>query len=477
MDNSVSGQELKKIMSEKKNAPKELNLGLTEILARGSTTAAFGSQATTGPSTTETTIVTVEDDIQDLNAELSKLAESGQWGRLVGRAESAISSDEDIEARLWWIRGHLGAFTLPVSLLAAPFETVCRQLVGDPRVEIFAELLREIGEISLVRLRDVGDRRQEHAVRLALSRLGILNPDDFSGKAATHNYGKVPPKVPRFELGTAQVEEPMPVAAVAHSGRARRRRVTGFVVALLCLVPAGVFVLQRGERIQQPLMTAPEELLVASHVPGMLLPDVVARPVSSSLGALYYSLNREAASNKEDSVGGKAQARSLSASAGAREGDNTSGRTAAETVRAPTEGRVVPSDRPPAPEERKPREVVRTDGPIEGPDFTRGVQRQRVPQPRLPDVVSQVEPNPLPNLSYPDGSINLGGEIKSTLVGTEVFDSPSYQARTIARLEPGDKVNVEGRVGQWFRIRSQRGRVGFVFSQDIGEAEDFNVGR
>jgi len=95
----------------------------------------------------------------------------------------------------------------------------------------------------------------------------------------------------------------------------------------------------------------------------------------------------------------------------------------------------------------------------------------------LPDVGLPNEPKPLPELSYPDGSLNLGGEIKSTLVRTEVFDSPNYQARTIARLEPGDKVSVEARVGQWLRIRSRRGRAGFVYAQDIGEFEEFNFGK
>jgi hypothetical protein len=457
----------KQIMSDKKSSPKELNLGLTELLARAIADGA--AQALPGETTPklETAIVTLEDDIQTLNSELSRLAESGEWGMLVGRAESAIASEEDIEARLWWIRGHLGAFTLPVSLLAAPFETVCRQLVGDSRVEIFADLIREIGEIALVRLHDVGDRRQEYAVRLALCKLGILDATEMSGKG----YGRNPPKVPRFELGTVSVEQPAATAVVQRPGRNKTVRVAGVLLALLCSLVTGVFLLREGSPIHQPLLTAPEDLLVMNEVPGMMPPGVVGRPVSSSLGALYYSLDKDAGDVS------KVAAQTVAAGAQEKKGERKGGlrHVATEQVREQVAARASQSERPPAPEDRKPREVVRTDGPIEGPDFARGIERQQVPQPRLPEVIPPAEPKPLPNLSYPDGSINVGGEIKSTLVRTDVFDSPSYQARPIARLEPGDKVSVEGRVGQWLRIRSRRGRAGFVYAQDIGELEEFNV--
>ncbi len=465
-------------MSDKKSGPKELNLGLAALLARASLEQVDQASAGNPSAKLETTIVTIDDDIQTLNAELSKLAESGEWEMLVGRAERAIASEEDIEARLWWIRGHLGAFTLPVSLLAAPFETVCRQLNGDPRVDIFADLIREIGEIALVRLRDVGDRRQEQAVRLALCKIGILDATEMSGKG----YGRTPSKVPRFELGTVKDTEMAATTAVPQPiqrpVRSSSWRIVGAVLALLCIVSAGALPFLGSDYIRQKflsapeLLTVPEELLAINEIPGMMPPGVIGRPVSSNLGALYYSLDKDTGDLSRSAappvVAAGAQDKDIS-----HPGDAS--RSANEPAREQAAARVSQSERPPAPEDRKPREVVRTDGPIEGPDFTSGVDRQRVPQPRLPEVVEPAEPKPLPNLSYPDGSINLGGEIKSTLVRTDVYDSPSYQARTIARLEPGDKVSVEGRVGQWLRIRSRRGRAGFVYAQDIGELEEFNV--
>jgi len=86
----------------------------------------------------------------------------------------------------------------------------------------------------------------------------------------------------------------------------------------------------------------------------------------------------------------------------------------------------------------------------------------------LPDLSSS-----LPASSYPDGSLNIGGEVKSAIAAIDVYQSPDYSARVIARLAAGDKVSVEGRVGDWLRIRSRRGRAGFVIAQDVGEPEDF----
>ena len=71
----------------------------------------------------------------------------------------------------------------------------------------------------------------------------------------------------------------------------------------------------------------------------------------------------------------------------------------------------------------------------------------------------------------------VAGEVKSVLVRTEVFSAPNYEARPLGTLEPGDRVSVEGRAGQWVRIRSRKGRAGYVFAQDIGELEDFRSGR
>jgi hypothetical protein len=79
--------------------------------------------------------------------------------------------------------------------------------------------------------------------------------------------------------------------------------------------------------------------------------------------------------------------------------------------------------------------------------------------------------------SYPDGSAVVPGRVSSVIASTDVFSSPSDRARVLGRLLVGDEVNVEGQVGRWLRIRSRKGRVGFVYSHDVGERDDFRADR
>jgi hypothetical protein len=427
---------------KKRKLTTELNLGLNELLSHADNKTGDKDSINGTEKPSETSIVTFEDDLNQLNRELLSLAEQKQWGILVSRAETSIASEEDIEARLWWVRGHLGALTLPVSLLAAPFETVCRQLVGDVRLPTFTALLKEIGDIMIERLRGVGDRRQEYAVRLVLCQLGIIEPDEKARKS----YGKIPPKRPNFELGTPSITDPSIAAVTAPPqirGKNLRRRVVGaaLLVMLLVLLGGAIFAI-KGFFAKPALLVATEDLLVSDTGASTQQLPVLARHISSNLGAVFYSMNEGV---NETVVGEKTP-----------------------TVVQP--GRV---ERPPAPEAKKAKETVRTDGPVEGPEFKRGVEPRIVPEAHLPEVSLPDSSVQIPGSSYPDGSLIIGGEVKSAIVATEVYDSPNYGARVIARLSSGDKVSVEGRVGQWLRIRSRRGRAGFVYEQDIGKLEDF----
>jgi hypothetical protein len=61
------------------------------------------------------------------------------------------------------------------------------------------------------------------------------------------------------------------------------------------------------------------------------------------------------------------------------------------------------------------------------------------------------------------------GGVYRVLVNTSVLANPSYSAEVVGRLEPGDRVFVEGKLGRWVRLRSKRGRGGFVLAEDVAE--------
>lgn len=485
-------------MSDKKTKIKELNLGLSEILTKAQSSDAPANDENQGPARAETGIFTVDEDLSLLNSEFARLAEAKQWGILVSRAEGSLSSREDLEARLWWIRGQLGALSLPVSLLAAPFESVCRELSGDPRLNVVSPLLITIGEIVLKRLQDVGDIRQERIVKSVLKEVGLLEdiaPGANSLADKANKEGTTPIKTSQrgvrpFELGEVASPPLETTLDIRKENFALTRRAAIVAAAsffTFILLAAVVYL----RYFSAPhLLTAQEGLISEEFLIQLRPPLVAARAVSSNLGALYYSIDR---GDSTDLVSTGA-VRDNWRDNGRGNGEQVVPKVAAMDKPAPAAGartgapshvpnKLPVTERPPEPqlgggvkEGDKKLDIVRTDGPIEGRDFTEGVERNSAPRPRLPDeLLSPEGRRPPPASSYPDGSLNIGGDIKSALVRADVFDRPSYHARVIARLMPGDKVSVEGRVGEWLRIRSRRGRAGFVYSQDIGEKEDFNV--
>jgi len=428
--------------NSKGSAPK-LDLGLSAILSR-----AEGAEKPPVVEKQPTEILSLGDSEGDFDAQLIALAQEKRWGVLVSRAEASFSSREDVSARLWWIRGHLGAFSLPVSLLAAPFETVCRHANDELRMKHRA-LIQEIGELMLNRLREVGDKRQEYAVRLALHQAGIL-------KATEDALQKSHARVPEFRA--AQAESPVEQVVPQESAlKPYSRRRVAWIVAGAIGVVAVIVCLFAIDLSNSPATPASEDFIVNRPALDQVVPVVRGREVVSNLGALFYSLSETPKAGVPTAVGSGVPGPSASA-------------VMAEQ-RKP-EVQAAPVEKP-AP---KQKEVVRTDGPFESPDFAKESRRSgSAQQARLPDPLFGRPPAPESSSSYPDGGSHVSGAVKSIVASTDVFSSPSSRARVLGRLLVGDEVNVEGQVGSWLRIRSRKGRVGFVYSQDVGEREDFRA--
>jgi hypothetical protein len=435
-------------MADKSKGPaQKLDLGLSAILSRAEG-ADPSSHCEPAASKAPTEILSLSESEGDFDSELLSLAQSKRWGVLVSRAEASFSSREDVGARLWWIRGHLGAFSLPVSLLAAPFETVCRH-ADDPARERHRKLIQEIGELMLNRLREVGDKRQEYAVRLALHQVGML-------KSTEEALQKTPPRVPDFQSAQTAPREEKPAVqgSVPTSGR-RMGKVWALAVGM---VLAGVALcLLVFDLTESPAAPASEDFIVHRPALDQVFPVVRAREAVSNLGALYYSLSETP----------KADAPTVVASAAPG-----AGAAAVAPQQRGTDVPVAPVEKPAA----RQKDVVRTDGPIESPDFAKEARRSSAPQQaRLPDPLFGRPPAPDISSGSTNGSANLSESVRSVITSTDVFSSPSYHARVLGRLLVGDEVNVEGQVGRWLRIRSRKGRIGFIYSQDVGVREDFRA--
>lgn len=433
--------------SENSNA-KKLDLGISQILERES--APESPTDTSARPDHTTSIVTLEDSAGGLENEFLQLAQAKNWGVLASKAEASIAAGDDIEARLWWVRAHLGAFSLPVSLLAAPFETVCRQLESAEAKEKHKPLIREIGAIILERLKDVGDRRQEYSVHLALNRLGVVEAE----RDALGSWGKIPLSP------SASAEASAAPAATTPSREGGERRVSGIgglgiIIALLSISGAGggvAWYLMSHE----PQTTLSSDPFVTHEVaPQVLTPEVAPKDLSSGLNALMYSMTSEP-----------------KAADAPRAPESAASVSSVPTTPPVVMGSVSGLDRETKPSSAK----IDTSGPVEGPEFQRGVERNRPSPPKLPSLGNDAPPSRASD-PRPEQPPRMDGDVKSVIARTDVYASPSYYARPIGRLERGDRVSVEGRVGQWLRIRSRRGKPGFVLAQDVGDIDDFRADR
>jgi len=57
-------------------------------------------------------------------------------------------------------------------------------------------------------------------------------------------------------------------------------------------------------------------------------------------------------------------------------------------------------------------------------------------------------------------------QLYRVLVSTAVFSAPSVIAQSVARLEPGAKIQVIAKLGKWLELRSSGGRRGYIYAQD-----------
>jgi len=62
-------------------------------------------------------------------------------------------------------------------------------------------------------------------------------------------------------------------------------------------------------------------------------------------------------------------------------------------------------------------------------------------------------------------------ELYRTITGTNVLNAPSLMAQSIGRLESGATVRVTSIMGQWTEIRSDAGRLGYIFLKDLKKEE------
>jgi len=415
--------------SSKKQDPPVIDLGLTALLSGVESSKA----SCNGP------LVTSEAQDEPL---MNKLLAERRWTEIIARSEQDESLRNSGEGALWWIQGHLGELSMPVSLLIAPFEEAAKRCMSAPASPALQELLENTGQSILLRLRQLGDAEQAAAFGRMLRDRGIRCAADPSEREPFKLGAIHPPALEARGLATP----------ARGTGSRPIRSTIRLSFAMLLLLCAGIALL-RLPLSATPTALASESFIRDSAPKEQRYPEVVLPDAVGNLGALYYSFE-ETRPDPQSSTGSTPPG-------------------------APQEGTGATAPPQPAPERTlapklPQRERINTAGPVEDQAFRDGVAGRK-PLPAKPGG----RPNPTAQRGpFGDGpppatpfDRPVDGRLYRVIAPAKVVSAPSYTAQVLGRLEPGDKVMVDGRIGTWMRLRSRRGRDGYVLAQDVVPAD------
>lgn len=375
------------------------------------------------------------------------LADQRAWRDVVRRAESSLSKEGgDAEARAWWIRGHLGGFSMPVSLLAAPMESLLQSVELSGLSDSVRRVIEESAVLTVRRLEEVGESEQSQRLRATMGPLNIAVDKDSSGR---------PRRVTSSFRAADFVEEPQsappkaPAPNVVVGVPSPRKRVAlGALLATLLLITLDYCV--QSDWFFAPVSIASESFVQDSSSAEQSVVALEPKDPVGRLGALFYAM---------DEAGDKPNSQ-----------DDLSDLSAdRQPIQSPQRGQgEQPAARDASSENPRSKERVNTKGPVESPDFSERVERRRERY--------SVERAPLeggsPRAVLPHrepAAPTDAGRIFRVLARTDVVSAPSFGGRVIGALETGDKVLVEGFLGRWVRLRSRHGRGGYVLAHDVEE--------
>jgi len=379
-------------------------------------------------------------------SEYELLAQRREWARIVRVAEEHLAEEKPIEAQLWWIRGHLGGFSMPVTLLAGPMEALCRGAVIHELPESLRRVLVETSSLTLGRLEEVGQRDQCESLEAAMSLAGIKAQRGVDGRT---RKGTSSFRASDFAIETIEPSSPAPQVVEAPPSTRRGYAIGGAIVIGLL---AGMWFFDPFKIFTDSLDTVRESFVIDTSAVEQSLAEVERKDPAGRLGAVFYAME-DLTKEVGGESGGKAPPMPLGDVGDAGGGDSAR----AVSQREPRGNDVAKAE-------------VNTRSPLEGAEFRAGVERR-------PDPVDELEPTSQLRGGPPQAVLPVpprdqafeAGRVYRVLTHTNVVSAPSFGGRVIGELAQGDKVLVEGKLGRWLRLRSRQGRGGYVLASDVEE--------
>lgn len=429
-----------------------------------------------------------------------ELCAASAWGELAAFAEQrraqAANPATQLEAQLWWVRAQLEGELVPSAILIAPLESAIDELEKLPNP---ATSVRELGCLLLSKAAERqaqnGDRTAAIALRERAWKLGDTSQrvalQELIGQALReieqHPGREFDAQLSRrhqallelqSSLGSVEATEPedavlvgTPVFVAQVGDRKNHSVRNALLLALIAgaLVIGGYVAWQRlpGVAGLVPLDSLPfrqqhavggVETALASMPPTPIVPTPERVARVSDLDALYYDVQRMA--EQPSPVA------------------RTVAREEAPAAQEPAQASPAAASAQPV----RPKTVVDTSGPIEPEELRARITRGRA-RPHDESAPAGVSPfdddrPPMfpgvgggaakpPGKRSPFAQPSQGrGEFYTVIARTSILARPRYNTEVLGELEPGDRIKVEAKFGEWLRVVSRRGEFGFVFAQD-----------
>lgn len=388
-----------------------------------------------------------------------------------------VGEDNPILRKVWWVRAQTAAGELPKQVLCSSLEECLapESYLGVPMALIEAsslELAKKLHGVQeedlaiaiLERCFSVSPNREVAGFLLSLiqDELGLMpnrvtfhSPNEMKKrlhllnlKRSIDDYLKHNPD--GFEIGEPVPPsiEPPPSVVVQGSGP---RLMVPLILLLLLLVTSGIYFGKKKLFPEIPELFAGTTLPFAPAKEKLSQPEVSRIKEISQLASVMYDVEKRGDVPKDRPTLSGGQP-SVQAVPRPKSTIDTAAPVETEKMRQILEGRGK-SRYEDAPLPRFPRS---DDRDLSRAPITR--------DPRRLDEERRYDPNRAETWE--------GGQRYEVLINTSVMDRPSFHAGEVAELYAGDRVLVEARIGRWLRLRSVKGKPGYILAQDAEKLYD-----
>ena len=377
----------------------------------------------------------------------AELAEAGKWAELIAATEKALSSAEaNSDARVWWIRAHLKGRTLPVSLLLPPFASLCKYSVQRNEISRLKSELSELASVMIHHMRTTEDQEGQSELHDLIKQHDLFSDEEETG-----------PEDAAEVVSTDKQDELLETQrffGIETRSQTSRFSKTGVLVMLLFFGAGSLFISYRKRTSVTHLNTVAVIDRVTDRIdltPEMLLQDLSDRVVLSNLEALRYGI-------RENTPRSSTPVPESVDSASAPHASNPLPGVEQKSSGSVSVKRTIK------------KETINVNGPVEGSEFIQGKEREMGIRPQLP------RPNVF-DRNIDGGVLRAPFDTRRMIVvsSSRVFKRASTSSDVLGQLLSGDKIVVEGVYGNWARIRSRTGRIGFVPVEALGEGLDFRA--